>query len=90
MKHLKFHTRLVQMAVAWDERKRDKGMLIGSDHIQEATDWLLLSALGREPRPSRLLLDFLTERCGRQWARACRPPPLTRPGAPRAAKSATR
>ncbi|MEM6867169.1 MAG: TIR domain-containing protein [Cyanobacteria bacterium P01_C01_bin.121] len=56
--HLRFHTRLLMQAIAWDERGRREGRLLRGEDLREAEQWLLQAA-GKQPSPTALQGEYV-------------------------------
>ena len=56
--HLRFHTRLLMQAIAWDERGRREGRLLRGEDLSEAEQWLLKAA-GKQPSPTALQGEYV-------------------------------
>ncbi len=56
--HLRFHTRLLMQAIAWDEKGRRESLLLRGDELTEAEQWLLRAA-GKQPSPIELQGEYV-------------------------------
>lgn len=57
--HLRFHTRLLMQAIAWDERSRRESLLLRGAELTEAEQWLLQAA-GKQPSPTALQGEYVS------------------------------
>ena len=56
--HLRFHTRLLMQAIAWNERGRREERLLRGEDLREAEQWLLQAA-GKQPSPTVLQGEYV-------------------------------
>lgn len=58
--HLKFHTRLLAQALAWEDRGRRNERLLRGKDLAEAVQWLLM-ATEKQPSPTELQKEYIAE-----------------------------
>jgi len=57
--HAKSHTRLLLKAQEWDKNERNSSYLIGGSELEEAETWLA-NAINKDPDPTQLQVDFIS------------------------------
>jgi len=57
--HLRMHTNLLVRASTWEASNYDQSLIMKAAEYPEARHWVLRSALGRAPGPSKLHLAFI-------------------------------
>jgi WD40 repeat protein len=57
--HLRFHTKLLTQAIAWDEKKRRESLLLRGDELADAEQWLI-QATAKQPSPTKLQSLYVT------------------------------
>ena len=58
IEYVKAHTRLLQRAVEWDKKGRDRSFLLAGSNLKEAQQWFTASS-NKEPKPTPLQSDYL-------------------------------
>ncbi|GAB4579829.1 MAG: hypothetical protein Fur0022_25680 [Anaerolineales bacterium] len=58
VQHLKTHTRLQNLALEWERKKRSNSLTLRGEELENAEDWLA-HAGGKQPSPSSLQGDFI-------------------------------
>ncbi len=58
VQHLKAHTRLQNLALEWDRKKRTSSLTLRGEELENAESWLA-HASGKQPNPSELQGDFI-------------------------------
>ena len=68
--HLEMHTELLVYANDWDAHKRNAGLLLPLEQVDQARQWLA-DGTNRQPKPSELLVEFIhasrRQKSNRRW-----------------------
>ncbi|MDZ8183761.1 MAG: TIR domain-containing protein [Nostoc sp. ChiSLP02] len=68
LEHVKEHTRLLMLALEWEEKKRNSSYLLQGSQLEEAEQWLT-KGTGKNPLPTTLQQDYIGESRKAQRAR---------------------
>lgn len=60
LEHLRQHTRLLTRAVEWQQRGRNKDLLLTGQALDEAENWLS-SSIDKDPRPTPLHAEYIAD-----------------------------
>ena len=58
VEHLKIHTRLQNLSLEWDRKKRTSNLTLRGDELENAEGWLARSG-GKQPTPSEIQGEFI-------------------------------
>jgi WD40 repeat protein/CRP-like cAMP-binding protein len=58
VEHVKAHTRLQNLALEWDQKKRSSSLTLRGEELENAESWLT-HAVGKQPSPSELQGEFI-------------------------------